>query len=95
MSKRTVYKADELPLETSPITKKGEIVYSSIREIRDPSDITTSYIETITPDAEDAKKVLRFLDEQNGIGWTDELKRIEKELRTALLDLMSAEGKSR
>ncbi len=91
MSKRTIHRFDELPLEVSPITKTGQIVYSSIREIRDPHDITTPYIETITPDADDAKKVLNFLNELNGIGWTPELQRIEKELRLALLDLMSSD----
>lgn len=91
MSKRTVRRADELPLEVSPITSRGQIVYSSVREIRDLKDPTVPYIETITPDTEDAIKVLKFLNELNGIGWTSELKRIEAELRIALQDLMSVE----
>lgn len=91
MSKRSVHRYDEMPLEVSPVTKKGQIVYSSIREISDLNDPTVIYIETITPDGQDAKKVLRFLDEMNGIGWTPELQRIEKELRAALMDLWSAD----
>lgn len=90
--KRTVHKADEMPLDVSPVTKNGEIVFSKIHEISDIDNPTIKYIETCTPDSEDAFKVLRFLDEMNGISWTSELKRIERELRSALLDLATADN---
>jgi len=89
--KRHVRKANSLEgVEMSPITPKEELVYSSIHTITDPDEPTVPYIETLTPDAEDAMKVLRFLDEINGIGWTPSLRRIEKELREALHDLWMA-----
>lgn len=89
--RRTIHRVDEMPLEASPITKKGEVVLSTIHEISDLDDPTIKYIETYTPGKEESIKVLRFLNEMNGIGWTPQLIRIEKELRAALMDLWSSD----
>lgn len=88
--KRVARRADALSdITLSPVTKSGEIVYSSITQESDPFNPTDLWIVEYTPDAEDAIKVLKFLNEMNGIGWTPRLKKAEKELRLALLDLMS------
>lgn len=88
VKRRRIGDLDEL--ELSPVTKGGEIVYATIKEETDPLNPTDRWIVEYTPDGEDAIKVLRFLDEMNGIGWTLRLKKAEKELRLALLDLMTA-----
>lgn len=86
--KRTVYKRGTMTeLSCSPITKAGEVVFSRINIISDPNDPREEYIEELTPDSEEAFKVLRFLDEMNGIGWTPRLRKLERELRDALMDL--------
>lgn len=82
-------RAHELPINLSPITPKGSIIYSRIQAESDPEDPTKQYIVEYTPDGADAIKVLKFLDEMNGIGWTGELRTIEQELREALHDLMA------
>jgi len=85
--KVTRHKANELNLELSPVTRGGDIVYSRIEKSKD--FITgEAYITTYTPGRDEAVKVLSFLDEINGIGWSSELTRIEKELRSALFELM-------
>lgn len=81
------HRADRQPLNPSPITPSGQIVISRIREESDPYDPKMRYIVTYTPDGEDVIKVLNFLNEMNGIGWTADLRRIEAELRAALVDL--------
>lgn len=92
MSKVTRRKIGDLSeLTLSPVTKGGQIVYSTIHEESDPFNPADRWIVEITPDAEDAIKVLKFLDEQNGIGWTPNLKKLEKELRKELHDLMSTQ----
>lgn len=88
MSKTRIVSRDELS-DLSPFTKSGQPVFSSMKMMTDPQDRTKEYRVEVTPDAEDAIRVLRFLDEQNGIGWTPELKRIERELRKSLHDLMT------
>lgn len=88
ITRRKVGEMEELTL--SPITKGGEIVYSSIKEESDPNNPRDRWIVEYTPDAEEAIKVLKFLDEMNGIGWTPKLKSLELDLRLALLDLMTA-----
>lgn len=88
-----VYRADKQPLDLSPFTSNGQPVYSTIRTFS-KQDEPIHYIETLTPDASDAIKVLQFLDEMNGIGWTPELRRLERELRDALNDLMTVEGEN-
>lgn len=90
--KRTVYPAGTLPTSLSPITPDGQLVYSRIKKFGDPHDRTKEYIEELTPNRQEAFKVLQFLDAMNGIGYTPELKRIEKELRAALLDLVGGES---
>jgi len=75
-------------MEPSPITPNGQLVYSSMRVEARHDGTGEHRVITYTPDKTDAIEVLSFLDEINGISWTPELKKIEKELRAALHDLM-------
>jgi len=75
--------------DLSPITPKGQVVYSSIKvEALHDDGAGTHRIVTYTPERSDAIRVLSFLNNINGISWTPELKQIERELRSALHDLM-------
>lgn len=88
--KRTVHKVNEVPITITPFTPSGQMVFSTIKTITDLDDPTIVYHETLTPDAHEAIKVLKFLDEMNGISWTPKLKDLEVKLRKELHDLMGA-----
>lgn len=89
--KRTVRKQWDIG-SLSPITKGGEVVNSRIKMITDPNKPTEQWVEEYTPEPADAIKVLEFLNEMNGIGWTSRLRKAEEELRLALHDLMTIGG---
>jgi hypothetical protein len=92
--KRKVYKANEIG-ELSPHTKSGEIVFSRLHVEPNPEEPMNPYHIEFVPEASDALKVLHFLDEMNGIGWTPTLKKLERDLRTALLDMMTSDTPTR
>jgi hypothetical protein len=90
--RRNVRRSSELGA-LSPLTKNGQPVFSSMRIIQDLGNPHEQLIEEYTPDSSDAIKVLEFLDKINGLHWTPDLIRIERELRAALLDLITIDKK--
>jgi hypothetical protein len=85
--KQTIKKSGEIG-HLSGFTKSGKLIYSRLELRENPDDPRNPFQVLTTAERSDAIKVLKFLDEMNGIGWTAELRKIELALRAELHDFM-------